>query len=120
MGIEERRRFVRVPECLEISYRILHAKDIETFITKDISAVGIKFLAHNVLPKDSLLEIRLNFPKTHFSFETMVKVVWVRKEIYSENRYEVGAEFINLPKEATEYIISYIKFLKGDKAKKEF
>lgn len=105
--MEERRRFIRIPEQLEISYRILHSKNIKTFITKDICQTGIKFLSSDVLPKDSLLEMRLNFPKTHFSFEAIVKVKWISKDVRMD-RYEIGAEFTDLSREATENLINYI------------
>lgn len=116
--MEERRKFVRIPEQLEITYRILHDKNIKTFITKDISQVGIKFLSSDVIPKDSLLQIRLNFPKTHFSFEAIVKVKWIVKEAHSD-RYDVGAEFVDLTMEATENLLNYISnYLKDTKIDK--
>ena len=41
--MQERRRFVRMPEEATISYKILPDPKIEMFFTKDISQGGIRF-----------------------------------------------------------------------------
>lgn len=106
--MEERRRYTRVPESLQIAYELVSAETIKEYLTKDISQGGIRFLTHEFIPKGSRLRIRITFPMTLFSFEALVKCMWVREMSYSGD-FEVGVEFIDLPPEIMEYLISYIK-----------
>jgi len=108
--MQERRRYIRIPEKSQISYRILPASKSKNFLTKNICQGGIRFRVHEFIPKDRLLEIRLTIAKIPFSFESVVKVKWISQESGIE-RYEVGAEFINIPKKALEHLIDYIKLV---------
>lgn len=105
----ERRKFIRIPDNSQISYRVLPNMRTKGFVTKDISQGGIRFLVHEFIPVNSDLQIRLMLEKISFSFEAFVKVVWIRKEARSSERYEIGVEFINVPKESTDHLIDYIK-----------
>ena len=106
--MEERRRYTRIPESLQIAYELVPAETIREYLTKDISQGGIRFLTHEFIPKGSRLRVRITFPMTLFSFEALVKCMWVREMSYSGD-FEVGVEFIDLPSEIMEYLISYIK-----------
>ncbi|MBU0547308.1 MAG: PilZ domain-containing protein [Candidatus Omnitrophica bacterium] len=106
--MQERRRYIRVPESLQIAYEILPAETIKWYLTKDISQGGIRFLTHEFISKDSRLRIRITFPKTLFSFEALVRCMWIREMPYSEE-FEIGVEFMNLPFEVLKYLIDYIK-----------
>lgn len=106
--MQERRKYTRVPESLRISYEILPTEAIKEYLTKDISQGGIRFFAHEFISKGSRLRIRITFPRTLFSFEALVKCMWVRELPYNEE-FEVGVEFIDLPSEIVGYLISYIK-----------
>jgi c-di-GMP-binding flagellar brake protein YcgR len=106
--MQERRRYTRIPECLQIAYVILPAESIKEYITKDISQGGIRFLTYECIPKGSCLKIRITFPKTLFSFEALVKCMWVREVAYSEE-FEVVVEFVDLPPDFLEYLVNYIK-----------
>ena len=104
----ERRKFVRIPESSQITYRALSNKKNEGFLTRDISQGGIRFYVHEFIPKDTTLQIRLTLQKVSFSFEALVKVIWY-KEIIPNERFELGARFINIPANATNHLINYIK-----------
>ena len=104
----ERRRYVRIPENSQISYRILPDIKTKAFLTRDISQGGIRFFVHEFIPANSNLQIRLALEKISFSFEAFVKVIWTRKDAHSE-RYEIGVEFMNIPKKAADHLIDYIK-----------
>ncbi|MDD5115997.1 MAG: PilZ domain-containing protein [Candidatus Omnitrophica bacterium] len=104
----ERRRYARVPESLQIAYEILPAESTGQYLTKDISQGGIRFLAHEFIPKGSRLRIRISFPRTLFSFEALVKCMWI-KEMPLGEEFEVGVEFVDLPPEIVDYLISYIR-----------
>ncbi len=106
--MQERRRYTRVPESLQISYEVLPAEAIKEYLTKDISQGGIRFLTHEFIPINSRLKIRVIFPRTLFSFEALVKCMWVRGVPYGEE-FEIGVKFVDLPLEIIDYLISYIK-----------
>jgi c-di-GMP-binding flagellar brake protein YcgR len=99
---------VRIPEKAPISYEVMSDAKTADFITKDISQGGVRFFVHEFIPKDSLLKIRLTFQKMIFSFEAIVRVVWIKEDHLNE-RYEVGVEFVNISKKATEHLIGYIE-----------
>ncbi len=106
--MQERRRYTRVPESLQIAYEILPTESTKRYLTRDISQGGIRFFTHEFIPKDARLRIRISFPRTLFSFEALVKCMWVKEMPYGEE-FEVGVEFVDLPPEIVDYLISYIK-----------
>jgi c-di-GMP-binding flagellar brake protein YcgR len=112
--MKERRRFVRIPESSSISYRIMPNIKTGDYLTRDIGQGGIRFFVHDFVPKGSLLKIRLTIKNISFSFEALVRVVWIIEEPRSE-RHEVGVEFVNISDEATKHLIDYIKDILGIK-----
>jgi len=108
--MQERRRYIRIPEESQISYRVLPMTKSKNFLTKNICQGGIRFRVHEFIPKDKLLEIRLTIDKIPFSFEAIGKVRWISQEAGIE-RYEIGAEFVNIPKRALDHLIDYIKLV---------
>jgi c-di-GMP-binding flagellar brake protein YcgR len=109
--MEERRRYVRIPENLEISYKVISAeKSPSAYTTKDISQGGIRFLAHDFIPKDSRLKIKLNLCKGCIVIEALVRMVWISKSERGES-YEVGVEFVDIPHKASEELIRCIRVL---------
>lgn len=112
--MKERRRFVRIPESSHVTYRIMPNVKTGDYITRDIGQGGLRFLVHQFVPKDSFLKIRLTLQNISFSFEALVKVVWIIEEPRSE-RFEVGVEFVNMPQDATKHLVDYIKDILGIK-----
>ena len=106
----DRRRYIRISEKSKVSYRVLPKRINHQFLTKDISQQGISFNVGEAIPEDSLLEIKVNLEKMPFSFTAIVKVRWIRKEIDGK-KYEIGAEFLNIPEKALDYLINYIKLV---------
>ena len=93
----ERRKFARIPESAKITYEISNDPKAEHFLTKNISRGGVSFLAHEFIPKGTMLKIAFFWEK--FSYDGFAKVAWTRKD--SDNdRYETGVEFMNPPKTA--------------------
>lgn len=110
--MQERRRYVRIPESSQISYEVIPCLKSENYITKDISEGGIRFLVHEFIPKDSVLKIRLTLKKITFSFEAVAKIMWIR-QLPHNDKYEVGVEFMDMPKKAAEYLVNYVKTFLG-------
>jgi len=108
--MQERRRYIRIPESLEITYRIASQSKSSEFITKDISQTGIRFFVHDFIPINSIVKVKIKIKKMPFSFEALTKVVWAKKDPYS-NRYEVGARFSEIPQQALNHLIEYIRIM---------
>ena len=106
----DRRRYIRISEESKVSYRILPKRTNHQFLTKDISQQGISFNVNEFIEVDSVLEIKVTLEKMPFSFTAVVEVRWIRKEI-DDKSYEIGAEFVNIPEKALEYLINYIKLV---------
>lgn len=106
--MQERRRYIRIPEGSQISYEVVPNQKTRSYVTKDISQGGIRFFVHEFISKNSILRIKLTLRDKTVCFEAMVKLVWIREVPLSE-RYEIGVEFINLPGKAAEYLIGYIE-----------
>jgi c-di-GMP-binding flagellar brake protein YcgR len=106
--MRERRRFIRIPENAPITYEIMDNPETGEHFTKDISLGGIRFFIHHFVPVNSFLRIKLFLKKITFYFEALVRVVWIRRDPHGD-RYEIGVEFINIPQEAVEHLIEYIK-----------
>lgn len=104
---QERRRFVRVPEKLQILYEVISCKKIGEYLTRDISQGGVRFLVHDFIPLGSCLKIKLALD-AYLSCEALVKIAWIRENPYSQG-YEIGVEFISMPQEAQDYLIGYLK-----------
>jgi len=113
--MEERRKYIRIPENLEISYKVIPEDEgLRTFTTRDISQGGIRFLVRNFIPKGSRLKIRFALGKSSLVIEAVVHLVWIKESVHS-NSYEVGVEFVDVPSKASELLSSCIReFLKAE------
>ena len=110
--MEERRKYIRIPERSHISYKIITGKKADEYITRDISKGGIRFLVHDFIPKDSILKIKLTLYKTSVTFEAVVRTIWIKQIPYSD-QYEIGVQFIDIPSGAVSHLIDYIKIFLG-------
>ena len=105
--MKERRRFTRVPESSEITYRIVSEAKTEHFITQNLSRGGVRFFVHEFIPQGALLKIKLRLKKTCFSFEALAQVRWIEEDLLSE-RFEIGVKFIDISRNNTKYLLHYI------------
>lgn len=103
----ERRKFIRVPERLQISYEVVSCQKIGEYLTRDVSQGGIRFLVHDFIPQGSCLKVNLALD-SHLSCEAHAKVVWIRENTFSEE-YEIGVEFISMPSEDQWHFIEHLK-----------
>ena len=92
----------------QITYKSLSNAKVSGFVTKDISQGGICFYAHDFLPVNSLLKIKVKLRKIYFAFEAMVRIRWIKKDPLGD-RYEVGVDFADIPKEAAHHLTEYIR-----------
>lgn len=101
---------MRVPARAQVSYKVIPGVEVKEHTAKDISQGGIKFLVHEPVPKGSTLKIRLIAPESSFTFEALVKVVWMKElPSYEGGHYEVGVSFIDIPRDALERLVAFIR-----------
>jgi c-di-GMP-binding flagellar brake protein YcgR len=114
--MQERRRYIRIPENLEISYKVIPMEERPSAsATRDISQGGIRFLVHDFIPKNSRLKIRIVLCKPSIVIEALVQLVWIRASAHGDT-YEIGVEFVDISQKAAEFLANYIKeFLKTKK-----
>lgn len=108
IDMQERRRFIRVPESSQITYEILPGAKRDNFLSADISEAGIRFFVHKFIPKNSLLKIKFTLQKISFCFEAIVKLKWIREDI-PEERYDIGTEFVNIPQKTSDRLVDYVR-----------
>ena len=106
--MDERRKYISIPSKLEISYNIIPTATVTQDATSDISQGGIRFVVHQFIPKDSRLKVRLTFDVFGTTIEALVRLVWI-KELPHSDAYEIGVQFIDIPREAADHLINYIK-----------
>lgn len=106
--MQERRRYIRIPDKTEVSYKVVATKIPRDYMTRDISMGGIRFLAHNFIPKGSILNIKLKLSNPSSIFEALAKTVWV-KEVPFSDQYEVGVQFIDIKSGDVSHLNGHIK-----------
>ena len=104
----EKRKFVRIPAFAEISYRLIKSVKTTGALSKDISRDGLRFLVNEFIPKESVLKIKIGLQRVPYSFEVMAEVKWIKKR-FSNERYEIGVQFIEVPQEGFLYLEQYIQ-----------
>jgi len=106
----ERRRYIRLPVPIDMSYTISGNNKIHSTATKDISADGLRFIIHDKFIKESdLIELRLNIPNIPSAIHAKGRVVWKRK-LSLEDRapFDVGIEFSEIEEDNKN---TFLKFL---------
>ena len=103
----ERRKFKRIPSSTEITYKQLQKTKSAKFLTKNISKTGARFYVHESLAVGSFIWVKIKLLKTFFIFEAIGIIRWLEKS-NSENRYEIGVEFVDISEETQQQIEHYI------------
>jgi len=90
----ERRKFIRTPHQAGINYEVSNSPKSYSSVIRNISQNGVCFFTKHFIPVDTILKLRFSLLK--YSYDGFAKVVWISQ--MEDNRYEVGAVFINEPK----------------------
>lgn len=116
--MKNNRKFIRIPESAEISYRLI--KNIKTTgaLSKDISKGGLRFFVNEFIPKESVLKIKIIIKKLPYSFEVIAKVKWVKKRFANES-FEIGVEFIEVPQKDLQHLERYIEDINYKKSTRQ-
>jgi uncharacterized protein (TIGR02266 family) len=115
----DKRREQRVAEETKVAIRILpedsykHDKNVVYALTKDISSGGAKILTDKMLPVDTLVQIELTLAKLRKLVTVKGRVRWVN-ELYDNDVFEMGLEFIDTPPESVILLLENIYGTKED------
>lgn len=71
----------------------------------DLSASGARFRSDRAIPVDTAVRVNINFYPVDFPIKALV--VWTRP-VEGTDRYEHGAEFVNMPPEEAFLIKDYV------------
>ncbi|MDD5135735.1 MAG: PilZ domain-containing protein [Candidatus Omnitrophica bacterium] len=111
--MQERRRYIRIPEKTRISYRCIPRSRVSGYVTKDVGAGGIRFLVQRFIPKGTFLRIKLDLSGPTTAIEAVVKLVRITGIAHSDE-YEVGVQFVDIPSHAAKHLVNYIEdFISG-------
>lgn len=94
----ERRRYIRLVTPIDISYMIPDTDSIHKAITKNISADGLRFEAHDrTLNESAVIEIRLNMPGATNPVHVKGRIMW-KKRLSLEDKapHDFGVEFTEI------------------------
>jgi c-di-GMP-binding flagellar brake protein YcgR len=111
--MKDKRQYIRIPESSELSYRLIPQSKTTGSISKDISTGGMRFSAREFIPIGSTLRIRLSIKNIPHTIDASVRVKWT-KRISGGERYEIGAEFIEIPREGLLQLERYIRETGGE------
>jgi hypothetical protein len=113
--MDEKRRERRLKDENEITIHIVPGgkKPLkEKFFynySRDISMSGARIQSHSFLPIDTHLMIEMKLKTLHQMITVLGKVKWI-KNIFGEEFYEEGVEFVNTPDEAIKKLGDYISW----------
>lgn len=97
----------RLPITLEVNFKteleFLNCK------TKNISAGGMFIRTFYPLPEGTELNVRFSIPEIEIDFSVIAKVVWSAVVRENENESGMGINFMNMSKEKSTILKSYIE-----------
>lgn len=94
----ERRRFIRIRQQDIINYTILSQFKSRRKLTQDLSLGGVRFISDNFIPMHAILKLEIKLMDTLSMINAVARVAWIR-EIFDDENFEVGAEFMDINKE---------------------
>lgn len=103
----ERRKYLRITEEDIISYEILPVHKTGGGITENLSIGGVRFFANEFIPVLSILKVEIKLKHTDREINAIVKTRWI-KQYFDDERYELGAEFIEISSENVKFLNDYL------------
>jgi c-di-GMP-binding flagellar brake protein YcgR len=94
---KERRTYHRLHTYHLAKYRLIQKSGERPIIAaiKDIGGGGICLQTEEYLPRASIIQLYINFPKMRQPIPSLAKVIWIRK-LGRKNLYEAGVEFVDI------------------------
>ena len=108
-NIEEKRKYLRLNNVLEVEYILPNSGRMYTASTKDISAVGLRFIANEKLEKGATLEIKLKLPNVQNAIHASGRVAWSKKaSLENDSPFDVGVEFLKIEEDNKNTFLKYL------------
>lgn len=113
---KEKRKAKRVKKESKISIDVLSKetvtrnKKIIYQLTKDISSKGVKIQSNTFLPINTLLKIELSLTKPPRVIKAIGRVRWIKSR-YADEKFEMGIEFVDTPKDQIKALSQHIENL---------
>jgi len=106
---EERRRYIRLSTPITIQYTIPGEDKILRTVSKDISAVGVRFETTDKLKPKTDLELTLSLPKAPNPVHAQGKIIWVKRVDLEDNSpYDIGVEFVKIEEDNKNTFLKYL------------
>lgn len=106
----ERRRYVRLQVPISVAYVLPGNSNISLVTTKNISADGLRFQAHDKLLKESaIVELKLDIPGVINPIHAKGKIIWGKKISLEDSApFDFGLEFVEIEEDNKN---TFLKFL---------
>jgi len=104
---QEKRKFSRISEQCVITYSAAPDYKSKRKISADLSAGGLRFISDHFLPLGSIVRIQLSLKYIPRVINAVAKVMRV-KEIFDDECYEVGAEFVDIARPDLRFLHKYL------------
>jgi len=105
---EEKRKFARVKDQCSVSYSIIPQGKTGRKMTLDLSQGGLRFISDHFIPLHSNLKIEIKLKDIPKAISAIIKPIWI-KEIFDDERYELGAEFVHINSEDLKFLKDYFR-----------
>lgn len=107
--VEEKRQYLRLNIPVEIEYTLSDSQKLCKSVTKDISALGLRFTSSEELKKGSGLEIKLKLPNIPNPVHASGRIAWIDK-IGTDDAapFDVGVEFLKIEEDNKNTFLKYL------------
>ena len=94
--MDNRRRYVRISETLEVGYKVLQEFSTSRTSSIDISRGGIRLPAAQNLGVGTVLDLDIRSISPPVSLRAVAKVVWANDKNTRGSGVEIGLQFIHM------------------------
>lgn len=112
--MRERRRFIRLPISLEITYTGSGSSEEMAASSRDISEGGVCLVVNKELRQEETLDLKIGFPEFEAPLKVRGKVIWVHEftgldtDVSREKKFYAGVQFTEISKEDRDRIDRFI------------
>ncbi len=77
-------------------------------MTTNISEGGVSFKTKEFIPLVQRLVVEVLLPGTDTPIKAISRVVWIKKDPYSKDQYEIGSQFIDMKNPDRKYLTKVV------------
>jgi Tfp pilus assembly protein PilZ len=106
--IEEKRKYLRLNNALELEYTTANSDKKYSASTKDISAVGLRVSTPQKLEEGAIIEITLKLPNSQNAVHASGRIAWSKKITAEDKLYDCGIEFTKIEEDNKNTFLKYM------------